>query len=36
MRQLNADTLTAEVAARLKKTKNPRWREILTIGRSWS
>jgi hydroxyquinol 1,2-dioxygenase len=30
MRQLNADTLTAEVTARLKKTKNPRLREIMT------
>jgi hydroxyquinol 1,2-dioxygenase len=29
MRQLNEDTLTAEVVARLKETKNPRLREIL-------
>ena len=29
MRQLNEDTLTAEVVARLKKTKNPRLREIM-------
>jgi hydroxyquinol 1,2-dioxygenase len=30
MRQFNEDTLTAEVVARLKKTKNPRLREIMT------
>ena len=30
MRQLNEDTLTAEVVARLEKTKNPRLREIMT------
>jgi protocatechuate 3,4-dioxygenase beta subunit len=30
MRQLNEDTLTAEVVARLKETKNPRLREIMT------
>ncbi len=30
MRQFNEDTLTAEVVARLKKTKNPRFREIMT------
>jgi hydroxyquinol 1,2-dioxygenase len=30
MRQLNEDTLTAEVVARLSKTKNPRLREIMT------
>jgi protocatechuate 3,4-dioxygenase beta subunit len=29
MRQLNEDTLTAEVVARLKQTKNPRLREIM-------
>ena len=29
MRQLNEDTLTAEVVARLSKTKNPRLREIM-------
>ncbi len=29
MRQLNEDTLTAEVVARMKETKNPRLREIL-------
>ena len=29
MRQLNEDTLTAEVVARLKETKNPRLREIM-------
>src|SRR5215471_3324632 len=29
MRQLNEDTLTAEVVARLEKTKNPRLREIM-------
>ena len=30
MRQFNEDTLTAEVVARLKKTKNPRLKEIMT------
>jgi hydroxyquinol 1,2-dioxygenase len=30
MRQFNEDTLTNEVVARLKKTKNPRLREIMT------
>ena len=30
MRQLNEDTLTAEVVARLKEMKNPRLREIMT------
>jgi hydroxyquinol 1,2-dioxygenase len=30
MRQFNEDTLTAEVLARLSKTKNPRLREIMT------
>jgi hydroxyquinol 1,2-dioxygenase len=30
MRQFNEDTLTAEVVARLKKTKNPRFKEIMT------
>ena len=30
MRQFNEDTLTAEVVARLSKTKNPRLREIMT------
>jgi hydroxyquinol 1,2-dioxygenase len=30
MRQFNEDTLTAEVLARLKETKNPRLREIMT------
>jgi hydroxyquinol 1,2-dioxygenase len=30
MRQLNEDTLTAEVVARLSKTDNPRLREIMT------
>ena len=29
MRQLNEETLTAEVVARLSKTKNPRLREIM-------
>src|SRR5687768_16017710 len=29
MRQLNEDTLTAEVVARLSKTKNPRLRELM-------
>ena len=30
MRQFNEDTLTDAVVARLKKTKNPRLREIAT------
>jgi len=30
MRQFNEDTLTNEVVARLKKTKNPRLREVMT------
>src|SRR6476620_4935393 len=32
MRQLNEDTLTAEVVARLKETKNPRLREIMAAA----
>jgi hydroxyquinol 1,2-dioxygenase len=32
MRQLNEDTLTAEVVARLKDTKNPRLREIMAAA----
>jgi hydroxyquinol 1,2-dioxygenase len=32
MRQLNEDTLTAEVVARLNETKNPRLREIMTAA----
>jgi len=32
MRQFNEETLTAEVVARLKKTKNPRLREIMTAA----
>ena len=32
MRQFNEDTLTDAVVARLKKTKNPRLREIMTAA----